>query len=305
MYDLRYLTPTQNYQTFVFGPQSIADNIDWTKWDVPIWARMLEIWAIGSGAGGGGGATAAAGTSRGGGGGGGSSGVSRLIIPADRIPRTLYLQVARSAPGGAPGTAGTSGRHSAVSIAPNVTATNLLLISGNAVPTAGGGGTGASAGTAGIAATIATTALCPLSGLGITTFIAGQVGIAGGAIAGAAGGTQTIPTTGVCTMGGTGGAGVTAADFAGGQITAIANSFLSEMRPPQPAAGSVNGSHGILLTAPFWSYCGLGGSSSNTGVGGNGGNGGPGSGGGGGGAGTTGGRGGDGGPGMIRITCTA
>ena len=56
---------------------------------------------------------------------------------------------------------------------------------------------------------------------------------------------------------------------------------------------------GAMLGNYFWNYAGVGGSSSNTGVGGAGGYGSYGCGGGGGGGGTTGGRGGDGGPGLV------
>lgn len=308
MYDLSYMSPTLNYQRFVFGPASLADNTQWINWAKPTWARMLTILAFSGGGSGGGGFSAAAAAARGGGGGGGGSGMSRLIVPADVIPDVLYLQVgAGGAPVGA-GVAGNAGRLSAVSVAPNNTATNLLLVSGAAAPGGGGAGTGAAAGAAGTAGTIATAAGCPLSGLGVATFIAGQAGIIGGAQTGAAGGTQTIPTTGVPCMGGTGGAGVTAADQAGGLITAIANSYISEVRPPQSAAGSVNGSHGVELMPPrsmMWSFPGMGGSASDAGVGGNGGDAAFGSGGGGGGGGTTGGRGGRGGPGRIIIICTA
>ena len=122
-------------------------------------------------------------------------------------------------------------------------------------------------------------------------------------MAGAIGPPTSIATTSILTQGGAGGAGTTSADFAGGIITAITSSYLSEIRPQGAAAGSNNGSGGFLHRAPFFSFAGLGGSSSNAGVGGLGGNGGRGSGGGGGGAGTTGGRGGDGGGGIVIMTC--
>jgi hypothetical protein len=141
----------------------------------------------------------------------------------------------------------------------------------------------------------------PLAGLGHFDLIAGQAGQAGGVVAGGAGVNTTIATTSVITMGGASGAGTTSADFAGGGITAITDSFLSQIRPIAPAAGSNNGAGGFMNWKPLFSFAGLGGSSSNTGVGGLGGNGGPGSGGGGGGAGTTGGRGGDGGAGLVII----
>jgi hypothetical protein len=140
----------------------------------------------------------------------------------------------------------------------------------------------------------------PLAHYGQFLGIAGTAGVAGGAVAGATGTAQTIPTA-TPFWGATSGAGTTSADFAGGAFTAQADSFFSERRPATPAAGSFDGSSGLTLWKPFYSFGGGGGSSSNTGAGGAGGNGGYGSGGGGGGGGTTGGRGGDGGSGLVMI----
>lgn len=183
-------------------------------------------------------------------------------------------------------------------------ASNVFAVSGAAAPTGGGTGTGAAVGAAGSAGTIATIAAMPLAHMGHFDLIAGTAGVAGGAVAGAVGTAQALPIA-TPFWGATGGAGTTSADFAGGAFTAIADSYLSEIRPATPVttAGSNHGSGGRTIWAPFFSFGGGGGSSSNASAGGNGGNGGLGCGGGGGGAGTTGGRGGDGGSGFVLIIC--
>jgi hypothetical protein len=297
------LPPLQSADVQIYTGVSTVTNTQWRTWTKPYGRSMLNILCIGGGGGGGGGFTAAAGNARGGGGGGGSSGQTRVLVPLHLLPDVLYIQVGVGGAGvGSGGGTAPSGVLSYVAIAPNTTATNVLAVSGNAAAAGGGTGTGAAVGAAGVAGTIATIANMPLAGLGHHWFIAGQIGAAGGAVAGAIGGPAVFPTTSVLTMGGAGGAGTTSADFAGGIITAITSSFLSEARPQGAAAGSNPGSSGFLLTRPFFSYCGLGGSASNSGVGGAGGYGGPGSGGGGGGGGTTGGVGGTGGAGIVVMT---
>lgn len=287
-----------------FTIPSTVTNTQWHTWIKPRGKTMCNIICIGGGGGGGGGFTAAAAAARGGGGGGGSSAVTRVEIPLIFLPDMLYVQVGAGGQGvlSGGGTAG-SGILSYVAIAPNTTATNVLAVSGAVAAVGGGTGTGAAVGAAGTAGTIATIGAMPLAGLGQFAFIAGQIGIAGGAVAGAVGGAQSIPVTSVITMGGSGGAGTTSADFAGGLITAITDSYLSQIRPANAAAGSFDGSGGFMHRAPLFSFCGLGGGASNAGVGGKGGMGGYGSGGGGGGGGTTGGRGGDGGTGIVIIVC--
>lgn len=288
----------------IFTRPSTVTNTQWLTWLKPRGKSMMNAIVIGGGGGGGGGFSAAAAAARGGGGGGGSSAVTRLTIPLFCIPDTLYIQVGDGGKGvgSGGGTAG-SGLLSYISVHPNTTASNILAVSGAAGAVGGGTGTGAAVGAAGTAGTIAVIGSMPLAGMGHFDLIAGQAGAAGGAVAGAIGPPTSIAVTSVLTMGGAGGAGTTSADFAGGIITAITDSYLSQIRPQGAAAGSNNGSGGFLSWAPFFSFAGLGGSASNTGVGGLGGNGAPGSGGGGGGGGTTGGRGGDGGPGIVIIYC--
>lgn len=304
MLDLNHFpSSTGSDDVQIFNRPSTVTNTQWQTYLKPRGKTMLSILCIGGGGGGGGGFTRAAAAAGGGGGSGGSSAVTRVVIPFYFLPDVLYIQVGQGGQGvsSGGGTAG-SGVLSYVAVAPNTTATNVLAVSGNAAAVGGGTGTGAAVGAAGTAGTIATIANCPLAGLGYYQFIAGQIGVAGGAVAGAVGTAQSIPTTSVITMGGSGGAGTTSADFAGGLFTAISNSYLSEQRPETPAAGSNNGSGGVQMWKPFFSFGGGGGSSSNTGIGGNGGNGAYGAGGGGGGAGTTGGRGGNGGTGIVIMT---
>lgn len=290
-------------KTEYFTMSSTVTNVQWQTYQVPSWANYINMVVIGGGGGGGGGFTGAAASARGGGGSGGSSAVTRVTVPAMFLPRTLFIQVGAGGQGvgSGGGTAG-SGVLSYVAIAPNTTASNVIAVSGAAAAVGGGTGTAAAVGAAGTAGTIATIAAMPLAGMGHYDLIAGQVGVAGGAVAGAVGTAQSIPVTSVITTGGTGGAGTTSADFAGGLWTAITSSYLSEIRPATPAAGSNDGSGGFAVWKPLFFFGGTGGSSSNTGVGGAGGNGAYGCGGGGGGGGTTGGRGGDGGNGIVIIT---
>ena len=260
---------------------------------VPDWASRLYIVCIGSGAGGGASTTGSAT----GGSGGGSSSVSKLLIPSSSVPKVLYVHVPFGGAGGVPPSGnGGAGGISYVTISPSIIPMNTLLRSGNA---------GASGVTAG---TISTIANMPLAGSGQFVLIAGQTGTGGGASSGGTGTAQTIPTTSVVCMGGTGGGGGDSAtnNGGGGTITAIANSYLSEIRPIQSPAGGAGagtgGSNGFLVDDLFFSFPGMGGSAGNP-DGGFGGKGGYGSGGGGGGRGqTTAGNGGAGGEGLVIIT---
>lgn len=300
MLDLGYLPGSYGAADVqMFTAPATASNTQWHTWMKPRGKSMVNIICLGGGAGGGGGFTGATTTARGGGGGGGSSGGSRFIGPLACLPDVLYIQVGAGGigVGSGGGTAG-SGVFSYVSIAPSTTASNALLISGNAVPVGGGTGTGAAAGAAGTAGTLATIATCPLAGLGFFYAIGGSAGIIGAAASNTPGTTHNIPVTSVLTMGGGSGAGVSTVGQTGGLINAISGSYLSEMAP-SPAAIGADGCGGFMLFKGLFSYCGMGGGSADNAVGGNGGIGGPGSGGGGGGGGTTGGRGGDGGNGLV------
>lgn len=287
----------------IFTTVATASNVQFNTWTKPKNKSFAWIYCVGGGGGGGGGFSAAAAAARGGGGGGGSSAQMTLLIPTLYLPDTLYLQVGAGGGGVASGTGGV-GLQSQVHIWPNnSTAANTLCSTSGSTTPGGGTGTGAAVGSAGGAGSAAAIANCPLAAMGNFQFIAGQAGLAGGAVAGAVGTAAVIPVNGSRTMGGGGGAGTTSADFAGSGVTTIANSILSDMRPIAAAAGSNTGSSGYQLWKPFWSWSGMGGASSNAGVGGAGGHGGFGSGGGGGGGGTTGGIGGNGGNGLIVIAC--
>jgi len=153
-------------------------------WQKPRGKTMAFILAVGGGGGGGGGMTGATGTARGGGGGGGSGAAARLIMPLAFLPDTIYVQAGGAGAGGAATIAGGAGNRSYVSIAPNTTAANLILISGAA--NAGGGAAGNAASTAagGTAETISTTTLSVIGNFGVSTFTAGRAGGNGGTMTG-------------------------------------------------------------------------------------------------------------------------
>jgi hypothetical protein len=308
MLDFSHLpTATSGSDVQIFTAASTSTSfLDWKTWLKPRGKTMAHILCIGGGGGGGGGFTGAASSARGGGGGGGSSGVCRVTIPLFLLPDMLFVAVGAGGQGvgSGGGTAG-SGVLSFVSVAPSfggITA-NCIAKSGSVASVGGTTGTAGAVGTGGAASTIAAIGDIALVGAGLVTFVAGQAGVNGGAVAGGNGTAITIPVTSTLCQAGSGGGGTTSADFAGGACTSIANSWLSEQRPATPAAGSFNGSGGLQLWKPFFSFGGLGGGASNAGIGGGGGPGAYGAGGGGGGGGTTGGRGGDGGSGLVMIIC--
>ena len=300
----RLFDPTGKADVQIFEGWATVDLLQWRRWIKPRGKTQCQIFVLGAGGGAGGGFTAAAAAARGGGGGGGTGAQASWQGPLYALPNVMSVQAGAGGTGGAAGAAGLAGVPSRISLAPKTAAgpaANFLLSIGGG--SAGGGGTGAAAGAGGIAGTLPSVATSVLSGLGLTQFLAGQAGAAGGVQTGAVGVNATIPVTGLRCMGGSGGGGVTAADFAGGGVTAITDAYFSETRPIACAAGSNPGSGGFFQLNPFWSWPGMGGGASNAGVGGVGGPGAFGSGGGGGGGGTTGGRGGDGGPGLVVIIC--
>jgi hypothetical protein len=301
----QYLPSHVGRRTQIFSRGCAVDATEWETWIKPKGITSLSIIGASGGGGGGGGCTGIAGSPRGGGGAGGGSPFSRVIgIPADCVPDVLYVSAGRGGAGGTAGNAGSLGVRSFVAVAPSAgfVQTQMVWWSANGQTTFGGAGLVSGGGAGGAASTIGGISL--LGCAGSFTGIAGQAGAAGGAHTGAVGGVGTIASSGNPFMGGTGGGGVTAADFAGGLITPIASSFLSDRAPVNAAAGSSDGSGGVFLWAPLFGFCGMGGGSSNAGVGGNGGPGALGCGGGGGGGGTTGGTGGDGGNGFVMMVCT-
>ena len=298
MLDFNHLITRPGVDVQVFTLPSTVTNTQWHMWNRPRGVSVSTILCIGGGGAGGSGFTRTAGSAGGGGGGGGSAPHSTFTFLLDLLPSSLFVQVGR----GGDAVSGITGIISQVCIVPNNTAAlNVLAISGVASGGGGGNGSAGASGTGGGAGTSADISSSPLAGLSIFNNSPGQSGAAGGAQTGAAGGNTTIAITGGLCQGGSGGGGTTSADFAGGGITAIANSLLSDIRQPLAPAGSNPGAHGVTLWKPFFCFAGLGGGSSNTGVGGRGGDGAYGSGGGGGGAGTTGGLGGVGGNGLVII----
>lgn len=307
--DLLGLPPSASSDTKIFTGDQNVTNLQWQTWIKPRGKTMCRMLLIGAGGGGGGGAGNTAGSTRGGGGSGSSGAMSRFIGPVQFLPDVLYIQLSEGGAGGAGGNSGNGSNasnslSSFISVYPdNVSATNILL---QATGSGGfaSGGTSAAGGAGGTGGTINTAAQTPLAGFGMTQFVAGQNGVIGGSQAGGNGNNVSIPVTQCIVMGGTSGAGSNTADFDGGSINAISNSFLSQYAPSQALAGGNDGGAGIFLWKPMWGFSGMGGSSSNSVPGGNGGNAAYGSGGGGGAAGvTTGGNGGRGGAGLCIITC--
>lgn len=280
----------------VFTPSSLTSEV--FQYTIPRGKSSLYIYALNGGGGGGGGFTGVAGTARGGGGGGGSSCSFTGIFPTYGLPDRLYLFVGHGGLGGTAGVAGSSGGLTKISILPNVILMNLVAHAGN-IAGGGGAGTAAAGGAAGGAGAALGPGNYPVGNTGLTQTTGGNAGTVGGAQTGANGGVNTLSAITNNTSGGTGGGGTTSADFSGGAILPGFAGRLLDSRPATPAAGSFSGSSGAMLGNYFWNYAGVGGSSSNTGVGGAGGYGSYGCGGGGGGGGTTGGRGGDGGPGLV------
>lgn len=283
---------TADIQEFTLA--STASDVQWATWKKPRGVSMTHVLCIGGGGGGGAGYGAGANSSRNAGNGGGSSAQTSVLIASHLLPDALYVLVGAGGAGSASG-AGSSGILSYVSICPNTTANNVLAVSGTAVPTGGGVGTGVSSGAAGVGGTVATIGNMPLAAMGIYKPLAGQSG---------SNSTLSLPVTGSCCMAGTLGGSVFSTDVAGVGITAVANTLVSANRPSASPA-RVNGSGGYNLRNVggfFFAYPGMGGGGANSAAGGSGGNGIHGSGGGGGGAGTTGGRGGDGGSGIVIIT---
>ncbi len=275
-------------------------------WKKPKGCAMGYFWGLSGGAGGGGGHTAAPGNARGGGGGGGGGAVFSLLVPLIFLPDRLYVLVGRGGPGGAATVDGTAGGPTMLSVYQGTDASNLLMFCSGSQAQPGLKGTAVAAGTGGAGGTATTVASMSLAQLGLFQTYGGQAGKNGGVPAGAIGTAATIVASAGIAMGGAGGAGVTAADFAGGTFTTIAASYISQQLSAAHAAGSVAGPGGIIVEppdGPLWCISGGGGSSSNAGVGGAGGNSPLGSGGGGGGGGTTGGKGGDGGNGALVSIC--
>jgi hypothetical protein len=307
---------SNNSRVFYTNGGGGLNTTSWQTWHKPRNAKFIQMLLVGGGGGGGAGASQVLNTSTGGGGGGGGA-FSVGYFPANLLPDILYVQVG---PGGAGGISGGSGAGSGslsyVSLQPNLTIQNLVLVNGGGPggpASPGGTSTGGSAGTAGTVF-VQTNRLS--SYLGIVNYSAGLVGQTGG-VGGStlANVNYTLPFG----MGGMGGAGNTVAGTP--NTTGIITTGADTLTPLPNVSGGTSGTLGTAgqngyicgvpsssfsTNLPFYNSAGAGGGQSSSGVGGNGGDGGFGCGGGGGGSsnnGSGGGRGGKGGDGLVVITC--
>jgi len=308
-----HLAPKYKSNTQVFLSTSFVAQQGYQVWQKPRGCSMVHMVCWGGGGGGGAGFTRNPGNAGGGGGSGASSGVTRFTCAATLLPDTLYIIAGNGGLGGRPGVSsgnGTNGLNSFVLTAKTNVLPNIVLYSGVNQPGGGGGGTGAAAGAAGSVPTIAVVQPTAMWGEWFATV--GLVGVIGGAQTGAVG-TDITAWAANCLTPGASGAGCTAGDFAGGNITATAlldlgsNGYYptgtGNVAKAGTAAGAgVDGSAGRLSLTPFYNSGGAGGGSNNSGQAGHGGAGGYGCGGGGGGAGQTAGNGGNGGAGGVIIT---
>ena len=230
MLDL-YDIPNNALKVFTFNGTSPLNAANFIAWQKPRGMTMLHILLIGAGGTGGTGVIGANSTGAGGGG-GGSGAQASLLIPLSLLPDTLYLSMISES-------TATGSFASTISIYPDNLANNRLLIArGGGI---GGNGAGATAGAAGAAAAIPTIAECPLAGLGICNFIAGQAGIIGGTTV--AGANLTRPVTGLVVTGGTGGGGLPAAAATGTN----GGGFVATGYPFPPMSGGVGSA---TATAP-------------------------------------------------------
>jgi len=301
MIDYFHIPNNLNHQVFF----TAGDQNTWHTWTKPRNAKFIFMTAIG---GGGGGGSTTTGQVRGGGG-GGSSSISRLMVPANLIPDTLYISVGSGGIGGSTtGAAGQSGGISYISIIPSTgtpVAANVILASG-AVGAAGGTAGSGTDGTGGAGGTVFTSTNGILVSLGLFQSVAGVQGANGSTGVGAnITALASIPLTS-----GAAGAGRSVSSSAGGSIIGVGDIVPTISGG---TAGANNGVAGFITIRPnemvsqpepFISTGGSGGGSNTSGNGGNGGDGQIGSGGGGAGSGSTGiASGGRGGDGVVIITC--
>ena len=297
----------------VYNKVFFANNSAWEIWQKPNNIKFIYFYVIGSGGAGGGGRTGGINTG-GGGGGGASSSISVGLFPAFMLPDLLYVQVGIGLNGAPANTGASSGQLSYVSVAPNTTAINIVMQSGDTSAGGGGGGTTSLAGVGGTAGSVWTYANYPLAEMGMVTSVAGQNGSAGGGTASA--GVSVTPILPITGGAGGGGESSTASSFVGGNINGSGFFQTISGGTNNVNTSAVNGNSGFntiipttesFMSLPLFFTGGSGGGGCNTAgfTGGTGGNGSFGSGGGGGGASYngTGGSGGRGGDGFILITC--
>ena len=282
MIDLTYIkNNNSNVQMYLNGGT-------WQTWVKPRNAKSVTFMVMGSGAGGGGGFQAASG-SIGGGGSGGNGSLTQATFLANMIPDLLYIYCGVGGAGGLggnPSTAGSSGQLSYVTFNPDFSvASNILIKSGSAVATGGGGGT-INAGTAGASETVNLVSSNIFLNMGI--FV--TQGFTNGALGGTVNGTSIAQTLFLASGGGGGGTGTGGGQTSPGIYPVVAVTPIN-----------TNGRNGMFMTKPF-GFTGPTGGGGGT-NGGKGGDGSPAVGGAGGGAGTvSAGNGGRGGDGFIMIT---
>ena len=249
----------------------------WQTWTRPRKCEYVYIICIGGGAGGSGGFI---GTGRPGNGGGGGA-ITRGLFNSNLLPDDLYVNVGIGGKGGVSTSLGENATKSYVSMRPNITASNIILTSGN------------SAANNVSSENIATIANMVFSSLGTFISTPGATVITENNI-------EPFDAS-VLTPGCSGGFYSGTTNLPGYSIIETTISPLIE--GGAAAVGSGNGgkgADGITSWKPFFSLGGAGGGGSYLGIGGNGGNGGFGSGGGNGGNGSVaGGKGGDGGDGLV------
>lgn len=219
MIDLFNLNDT-NLNNQIFYTDNSSTSNSWQTWTKPRGVSYVYITCIGGG--GGGGSAPNVSGNAGGGGGGGSSSVTKILLPSNVIPDTLYIQVGT---GGAGGTSSldnaVGGSLSYVSVSPSTTASNVFVASGTAAASRGTRGTTGVGGTGGAGGTAFTSAVGILSELGIWQSIAGRTGGNGGYAA--AGQSVSSVAGGTFMSGGAGGGGTSTGggDFAGGAVLAV------------------------------------------------------------------------------------
>ena len=316
MLDFNDILSTPGYNIQQFYSEAGTTLLQWQTWRKP--RGVSSVYMIGVGGAGGGATGRVSQTTSGGGGGGGSGAQTTVMIPAQLVPDTLYVQAGFGGAGAtAAATAGSNGLPTYVAIEPSTTLTaNMTVLLANAGQ--GGGNGGGAGGTAGVAGTVATVANMCLAGRGVYNFLIGQAGTAGGTVTPVAGTNLTVPATGLMVTGGAGGGGCSAAaGAAGGSITAITGVLGTDFYPLPISGGTAAsgatpataGAPGFVSRNFLFNFGGAGGgacSATNAaGIAGAGGNGAPGSGGGGAGAPnsvvTTVARGGNGGGGFVYI----
>jgi hypothetical protein len=316
MLDFNHILSTPGYDIQQFYGTTGTTLLQWQTWKKP--RGINWVYMIGVGGAGGGGTGRNTATTSGGGGGGGTGGQSTLLIPAQFVPDTLYIQAGAGGLGGTTtGSTGNNGVPTYVCIEPSTTLTTnmtvLLAQNGGA-----GGAGGAAGGTAGLAGSAAVIGQMPLAARGVYTLLVGQAGTAGGTVTPVAGTNLSPPTTGLMVTGGAGGGGASAAAGAvGGSILTLGGMlgtdfFALPISGGSAAVGAVPagaGRPGVVSKNYLMNFGGAGGGGCSggnaAGIAGAGGDGAPGCGGGGGGApnsvATTVAKGGDGGPGFVII----